>query len=114
MNNIPFSNPKEFWKFCNFGKRGINNLSLMKFNGIEYSNTKDIADAFSRHFSSVFKESLPFQVLQSIVANSRSTFYISSSDISNEIRSMKCSKSFGFDSAPVFIVIRLGIGCDPM
>jgi hypothetical protein len=103
-NNLK-SQPQHFWKYVsNFRNQRSGSIQL-EVNGSHLVQPNAVADAFARHFQSVYNNNCPTDF--SPLAQSSeflSLAPISDADVCKAIKRLKSSKSVGLDDIPGFII----------
>jgi hypothetical protein len=102
------SHPKQFWKYvASYRKRNSTPIQL-EVDGTHLAETYKVADAFAKHFQSVYNtpctEIFPFLSQSS---NFLSFTPISELDIRKALRRLRPSKSVGLDDIPSFVIRRV-------
>ena len=102
-NNINHD-PKSFWQFIRDKTKKSGVPREMKCGKNSYSNSRDIANAFSKHFQSVYEQSTNDNTCNLNFGNSTFNFsMITEKNIISSIKKLKPKKSTGPDNIPAHI-----------
>jgi hypothetical protein len=87
--------------------RKKNDVTHLDVDGVFLNKSHDTADAFSKHFQSVYNSSCPrfdtFSFVKHCTENVPLAF-ISDSDVQNAIKRLRPTKSVGLDGIPDFVI----------
>jgi hypothetical protein len=106
--------PTNFWSFINSKRGTTGDPREMMHNNVTYSDPKEIADAFSKYFSSVYNTIKPILNADSFSlfpSNTSTVCDISSvtyDDIDYSIMKVKPKRSSGPDHIPAYLLKELG------
>jgi hypothetical protein len=102
--------PKKFWNYVSAFSRNKSNLSQISVDGTHLPEPCQIAEAFARHFKSVYSNTASVFPPIPIISFDASSLHnlpqspVIDADVRKAIRQLKPSKSFGLDGIPGFAI----------
>ncbi len=103
------ANPPNFWKIINERKNRLHDTTSIKFRNQECITPKEIADAFAKHFSSVFLGTTGTQGSEDAATLPRSNNiqislpYVNIEDVIAGTKALKPKLSLGPDKIPPYV-----------
>ena len=100
-------NPQQFWKYVSQYRKKCNDATHFDVNGVLTHNSRDIAEAYSEHFQSVYVggSSCPGTISTgNCFTDILPIACISTADVHKAIKRLRPTKSVGLDGIPSFII----------
>jgi hypothetical protein len=101
------SHPQQFWTYISQHKKKNNDLTHLDVDGVFLNKSHDIAEAFSKHFKSVYNSNSSCSNIFSFVKHCTENLplaSISDSDVQNAIKWLRPTKSVGLGDIPSFVI----------
>jgi hypothetical protein len=99
------SHPRQFWKYVSQFRKKSADLIHLDMDGVVLNEPRDIAEAFSKHFQSVYSSSC-YGTSSSLNPDAENLHVapVLNSDVQNAIKRLRPSKSVGLDGIPSFVI----------